>query len=164
LIVVDFPAPFGPRNPKNCPGSTASSILSTAVKLSKVRLNEWAAMADVMVFLVIRHAAPPSIRRKSHRHPSHQPSAQITPPTTTTQPKARDPTRAPSAETPPHDTPTPFTRPPTSPPPSPAEQPSTSPADDADRPQPARLRPPWRSCVPAWLPRDSPGRVTPCWA
>jgi hypothetical protein len=34
LMVVVFPAPFGPRNPKNSPASTRSEISSTAVKSS----------------------------------------------------------------------------------------------------------------------------------
>ena len=35
LIVVDFPLPFGPRNPKTCPRGTSKSIPSTAVKAPK---------------------------------------------------------------------------------------------------------------------------------
>src|ERR1700722_20408811 len=46
LMVVDLPAPFGPRKPKNCPGSTARSMRSTAVNPpSKLRVREWAAIA-----------------------------------------------------------------------------------------------------------------------
>jgi len=31
LIVVDFPAPFGPKNPKTCPELTDKTISSTAL-------------------------------------------------------------------------------------------------------------------------------------
>ena len=39
LIVVDLPAPFGPRNPKNCPGSTARFTCSTATSSPNRRVN-----------------------------------------------------------------------------------------------------------------------------
>ena len=35
LMVVDFPAPFGPRNPKNCPGATLKVTSSTAVSVAE---------------------------------------------------------------------------------------------------------------------------------
>src|SRR5271165_925466 len=39
LMVVDFPAPFGPRNPKNCPAFTRRSTESTAVNGPNRRVN-----------------------------------------------------------------------------------------------------------------------------
>src|SRR5690348_5770284 len=39
FIVVDFPAPLGPRKPKNWPGVTRRSMLSTAVNGPKRRVN-----------------------------------------------------------------------------------------------------------------------------
>jgi len=33
LMVVDFPAPFGPRKPKNWPAATWRSMASTAVEV-----------------------------------------------------------------------------------------------------------------------------------
>src|SRR6185436_4803617 len=38
-IVVDLPAPFGPRNPKICPSRTRKVMWSTAVKSPKVRVR-----------------------------------------------------------------------------------------------------------------------------
>src|SRR5579863_4987355 len=39
LIVVDFPAPLGPRKPKNCPGATRRSTPSTATSSPKRRVR-----------------------------------------------------------------------------------------------------------------------------
>ncbi len=39
LMVVDLPAPFGPRNPKNCPGATLNLTSSTAVSAPKRRVS-----------------------------------------------------------------------------------------------------------------------------
>src|ERR1700676_158589 len=39
LMVVDFPAPLGPRKPKNWPAATCKSTPSTAVKLPKRRVS-----------------------------------------------------------------------------------------------------------------------------
>ena len=39
LIVVDFPAPFGPRKPKISPSLTSKLILLTAVKLPNLRVR-----------------------------------------------------------------------------------------------------------------------------
>src|SRR5271155_2776184 len=36
-MVVDFPAPFGPRNPKNWPGATLKVTSSTAINAPKRR-------------------------------------------------------------------------------------------------------------------------------
>src|SRR5258708_707483 len=44
FIVVDFPAPFGPRKPKNCPGATRRLTPSTAVKSPKRRVRPWVQM------------------------------------------------------------------------------------------------------------------------
>ena len=38
-MVVDLPAPFGPRKPKNCPAATSRSIPSTAVRFPNLRDN-----------------------------------------------------------------------------------------------------------------------------
>src|SRR5579864_6755319 len=40
-MVVDFPAPFGPRNPKISPGATSSEILSTATKSPNFFVRFW---------------------------------------------------------------------------------------------------------------------------
>jgi hypothetical protein len=39
LIVVDLPAPFGPRNPKKLPAGTARSMPSTARSDPNVRVR-----------------------------------------------------------------------------------------------------------------------------
>ena len=39
LMVVDLPAPFGPRKPKNCPGATLNVTFSTAVSAPKRRVS-----------------------------------------------------------------------------------------------------------------------------
>src|SRR6266567_3073654 len=39
LMVVDFPAPLGPRKPKNCPGATRKSTLSTAISSPNRRVK-----------------------------------------------------------------------------------------------------------------------------
>ncbi len=39
LIVVDLPAPFGPRNPKKLPAGTARSMPSTARSDPKSRVS-----------------------------------------------------------------------------------------------------------------------------
>ena len=41
LMVVDLPAPFGPRKPKNCPGATLKVTSSTAVSSPKRRVRPW---------------------------------------------------------------------------------------------------------------------------
>src|SRR6202162_3694816 len=41
LMVVDFPAPLGPRKPKNCPGATRRSMPSTAISSPKRRVRPW---------------------------------------------------------------------------------------------------------------------------
>src|SRR3984957_4690383 len=41
LMVVDFPAPLGPRKPKNCPGATRRSMPSTAINSPKRRVRPW---------------------------------------------------------------------------------------------------------------------------
>src|SRR5215469_13701959 len=41
LMVVDFPAPLGPRKPKNCPGATRRLTLSTATSSPKRRVRAW---------------------------------------------------------------------------------------------------------------------------
>src|ERR1700722_3761522 len=41
LIVVDLPAPLGPRKPKNCPGATRRSMPSTARSSPKRRVKPW---------------------------------------------------------------------------------------------------------------------------
>src|SRR5229473_2110856 len=51
LIVVDFPAPLGPRKPKNCPAVTRRSTLSTAMSAPKRRVSFSVTMAkSVIVF------------------------------------------------------------------------------------------------------------------
>src|SRR6266481_7435703 len=50
LMVVDFPAPLGPRNPKNCPAVTHRSILSTAVSAPKRRVSFSVAMAKSVIY------------------------------------------------------------------------------------------------------------------
>src|SRR5258706_1704599 len=51
LIVVDLPAPLGPRKPKNCPAVTRRSTLSTAVSAPKRRVSFSVTMArSVIVF------------------------------------------------------------------------------------------------------------------
>src|SRR5580698_7124794 len=56
LIVVDLPAPFGPRNPKNCPASTRRFTWSTAVKSPKRRVSAAVSIAGVvMLFPAFNH-------------------------------------------------------------------------------------------------------------
>src|SRR5580692_4284748 len=56
LMVVDLPAPLGPRNPKNCPASTRRFTLSTAVKSPKRRVNAAVSIAGVvMLFPAFNH-------------------------------------------------------------------------------------------------------------
>src|SRR5258708_103818 len=43
-MVVDFPAPFGPRKPKDCPGATRRLMTSPAVKSPKRRVRPWVQM------------------------------------------------------------------------------------------------------------------------
>src|SRR5260370_7526853 len=43
-MVVDFPAPFGPRKLKNCPGATRRLMRATAVKSPKRRVRPWVQM------------------------------------------------------------------------------------------------------------------------
>src|SRR5882762_7566566 len=45
LMVVDFPAPLGPRNPKNCPGATRRFTSRTATNSPKRRVSPSVAMA-----------------------------------------------------------------------------------------------------------------------
>jgi hypothetical protein len=55
-MVVDLPAPLGPRNPKNCPASTRRLTLSTAVKSPKRRVSAVVSMAGVvMAFPACNH-------------------------------------------------------------------------------------------------------------
>src|SRR5579875_4223258 len=68
LMVVDLPAPFGPRNPKNCPGSTARSIWSTAVKPLKLRLRSCTAIADLSRVYGIRLSARHTTARPRGRN------------------------------------------------------------------------------------------------
>src|ERR1700689_2006085 len=44
LMVVDLPAPLGPRKPKNCPGETRRSTPSTATRSPKRRVRPWVEM------------------------------------------------------------------------------------------------------------------------
>src|SRR5437762_6522806 len=50
LIVVDFPAPFGPKKPKNSPRFTCRLTLFTAIFWPKVRVNCHVATAIVSLF------------------------------------------------------------------------------------------------------------------
>jgi hypothetical protein len=49
-MVVDFPAPFGPRNPKNCPAFTRRSTESTAVNAPNRRVSCSVRMAISFIF------------------------------------------------------------------------------------------------------------------
>src|SRR5215471_10513105 len=55
LIVVDLPAPLGPRKPKNCPGATRRLTSSTATRSPKRRVNP----SVEMVGLVLIEIADP---------------------------------------------------------------------------------------------------------
>src|SRR3954470_6851212 len=44
LMVVDLPAPLGPRKPKNCPGATRRLTPSTATSSPKRRVRDWVEM------------------------------------------------------------------------------------------------------------------------
>src|SRR5271165_7302910 len=46
-MVVDFPAPFGPRKPKNCPAATLNVTSSTAVNSPNRRVNPRVEIAGV---------------------------------------------------------------------------------------------------------------------
>src|SRR5205823_5646324 len=60
LMVVDLPAPLGPRKPKNCPGATCKSMPSTATRSPKRRDNPWVEMvgAEFMKLLNLAHPKP----------------------------------------------------------------------------------------------------------
>ena len=47
LMVVDLPAPFGPRKPKNCPGATVNVTSSTAVSSPKRRVSPCVSIAAI---------------------------------------------------------------------------------------------------------------------
>src|SRR5581483_10486766 len=49
LMVVDLPAPLGPRNPKNCPGATRKSTPSTAMSSPKRRVSACVQMVGARV-------------------------------------------------------------------------------------------------------------------
>src|SRR6516162_893076 len=53
LMVVDFPAPFGPRKPKNCPACTRKSMLSTAVSGPNVLVSLSVAIAISLMFSLV---------------------------------------------------------------------------------------------------------------
>ena len=48
-MVVDLPAPLGPRKPKNCPACTRKSTESTAVNAPNLRVNCSVAMAISLI-------------------------------------------------------------------------------------------------------------------
>ena len=48
LMVVDFPAPFGPRKPKNCPGATRRSTPSTATSSPNRRVSDCVQMVGAI--------------------------------------------------------------------------------------------------------------------
>src|SRR6516164_7282504 len=49
LMVVDLPAPFGPRKPKNCPASTRRLIASTALNEPNVRVSPSVRIATSLI-------------------------------------------------------------------------------------------------------------------
>src|SRR5215831_5368422 len=49
LMVVDLPAPFGPRKPKNCPASTRKLIASTALNDPNVRVSPSVRIATSLI-------------------------------------------------------------------------------------------------------------------
>src|SRR5713101_2617 len=58
LIVVDLPAPFGPRKPKNCPLSTVRSIWLTATSSPKRRVSFSVTMAGWVMFFLAPGICP----------------------------------------------------------------------------------------------------------
>ena len=58
LMVVDFPAPFGPRKPKNCPGATRRSTPSTARSSPKRRVSAWVEMVGATSIKPLNLAYP----------------------------------------------------------------------------------------------------------
>ncbi len=68
--MVDFPAPFGPRNPKTSPTSTSRVSLSRAVNEPNCLVNPSVWMADVNVPL--RLAAAPGSRPVAGRYRQHR--------------------------------------------------------------------------------------------
>src|SRR5215469_14245116 len=70
LIVVDFPAPFGPRNPKNCPGATLNVTSSTAVKSPNRRVNPRVEIAGISMPRSIKGKRAESKRLAFHSHPT----------------------------------------------------------------------------------------------
>src|SRR5216684_5521216 len=58
LMVVDFPAPLGPRKPKNCPGATRKSTLSTAINSPKRRERPWVEMVAEASMKLLNLAHP----------------------------------------------------------------------------------------------------------
>jgi hypothetical protein len=53
LMVVDLPAPFGPRKPKNWPGATLRLTFSTAIKSPKRRVSPEVEIAATIASLSI---------------------------------------------------------------------------------------------------------------
>src|SRR5207245_1824577 len=71
LIVVLFPAPFGPRNPKNSPSSTLKDILLTACVPSPyvfTRFSTWTAGNSLNLYR-IRYIASDTGLYKEFFHP-----------------------------------------------------------------------------------------------
>src|SRR5579863_10088221 len=62
LIVVDLPAPLGPRKPKNWPGATRRFTLSTAIRSPKRRVRLWVVMVGAESIKHLNLAQPPVAR------------------------------------------------------------------------------------------------------
>src|SRR5258708_14959137 len=56
-IAVDFPAPFGPRNPKTLPGGTASESPASAVVLPYSFQTFFRRIGSAASGIIIRHQA-----------------------------------------------------------------------------------------------------------
>src|SRR5882757_9009963 len=62
LMVVDLPAPLGPRKPKNCPGATHRSIPLTATSSPKRRVRPWIEMVGARSIKLLNLAHPPDLQ------------------------------------------------------------------------------------------------------
>src|SRR6056297_1624812 len=75
-MVVDFPAPFGPRNPNTSPSSTDSDRPSTAATSPNCFVNSSISMTDIGDLTLVGSAT----RNKSSCYPIGKPSRYDRPP------------------------------------------------------------------------------------
>ena len=71
-MVVDLPAPFGPRNPKNCPAVTCRSTLSTAVSPPNCRVSFSVTIAISLMIRLSLHTRGENSTMSKYVHRSQQ--------------------------------------------------------------------------------------------